>query len=366
MTLKEENISAVDLTQTVSTAPTLNSSEASSAPIDSVKLTNSTDKVDLNNDTLNDSYDQGVEVAVEISGENFKIIHKKKYTLVILFNTMNPEQIPAFQEKMSILCEVPSNVIINCCCLKDICPEWVAFLTSLKNNLLAIEKKLVLVFLSPNVLEKINKLGVMDELDISPSLLMAIDNLLLEENTNISIGAKFLRAFVMSAVKTMFIQGKTFCKRKSIMAKKTDLNTLEGDLSGIINIESDLGPYAIFISFPESTFVKLLSRMLGENITTITDDIKDGATELLNIIYGQAKVVLNKEDAKLKPEIPALIIGRTFLGINDKRVTKIATDLEKGYTIIIPFISDLGEFFIRFWFKELSTAKSLIYNNSEV
>ncbi len=40
--------------------------------------------------------------------------------------------------------------------------------------------------------------------------------------------------------------------------------------------------------------------MLGEEIKEINQDIQDGAGELLNIIFGFTKRVLNKKATKLK------------------------------------------------------------------
>ncbi|MBF0316240.1 MAG: chemotaxis protein CheX [Oligoflexia bacterium] len=301
----------------------------------------------------------------EIINDQFKIIARKKYYIVLLLKSIGSEGIDHFKEHMTMLFEAPSHVVINCCCLSEMSDEWIDILKTLKTNLKALEKKILLVFLSQAVREKVEKSDLSSDINTSVGLLAAIEHLLFDQVENTQPGAKFLRAFVMSAIKTMLVQGKTLCHRNALYIKKQDQNQLEGVVSGIINVQSELGNFAIIISFPEDTYLKLISRMIGEEITELSDEIRDGATEILNIIYGQAKAVLNEDDAGLKPEIPLLIPMGNFSACENSMAKKLTNSLEIGHNIVVPFHCELGKFAIRFWFKELETAKALINTRLE-
>ncbi|MBF0206530.1 MAG: chemotaxis protein CheX [Oligoflexia bacterium] len=299
--------------------------------------------------------------------KKFEIWIKQRYVLIQIIDMSDSDTVGILKDKMIFLAQMPAHVIINFAFLMEghvINDAWLPFLETVKNNLSSVQKKVILLYPPHSLVSKIRVYEGTSDYEVVPSLLFALENLSFEDKTDIPSGAKFLRAFVMSAIKTMFIQGKTFSKRGSLLTKKSNLNLLDGDLSGIINIESQQGAYAIFLSFPKSTFLRLMSQMLGEEISALTEDLEDGVSEVLNIVYGQAKAVLNKDDnTALRSEIPALIKGNIFPGNNSaqiEKVTKITSDLNQGYCVIVPFSSNLGEYYIRFWFKELDGARRLI------
>ncbi|MHC5057193.1 MAG: chemotaxis protein CheX [Planctomycetota bacterium] len=82
------------------------------------------------------------------------------------------------------------------------------------------------------------------------------------------------------------------------------------DISAIIGI-SGSGAGGVVMSFPEDVACKLVSRMLGEEITELNQDVSDGIGELVNIITGNSKRGLVKfgfEDLSLS--LPNVVIGK--------------------------------------------------------
>ena len=73
-----------------------------------------------------------------------------------------------------------------------------------------------------------------------------------------------------------------------------------------------------------------------EEFTEIDDELQDGAGELLNIIFGQAKAALNERGYGLDLAIPSVIRG------NDLKVTHMTN----SPAIIIPFTSEVGPLYI--------------------
>ena len=74
--------------------------------------------------------------------------------------------------------------------------------------------------------------------------------------------------------------------------------------------------------------------MLGEEFKEINKDLEDGAGEILNIIFGHAKTVLNSKNYGIEKAIPTVIRGH---GILVKHVTQVAS-------IVVPFETDVGSF----------------------
>jgi CheY-specific phosphatase CheX len=76
--------------------------------------------------------------------------------------------------------------------------------------------------------------------------------------------------------------------------------------------------------------------MLGETYEELTKDLEDGAAELLNIIFGQAKVGLNEKGYKISKAIPTIIRGESLR----MRHSSLQP------TMKIPFTSAAGSFVI--------------------
>jgi chemotaxis protein CheX len=107
-------------------------------------------------------------------------------------------------------------------------------------------------------------------------------------------------------------------------------------LTGIIGMMSDQFNGNIHLSFTESAFLAIMGKMLGEEFKTITDELSSGASEMLNIIYGSAKTVLNKQGYNIRTAIPTVIRG------HDLRIKTVSP----SPTLILPFKTPFGDFFL--------------------
>ncbi|NDG84724.1 MAG: chemotaxis protein CheX [Proteobacteria bacterium] len=109
---------------------------------------------------------------------------------------------------------------------------------------------------------------------------------------------------------------------------------LEIALAGVIRISGERFTGKVALCFPEKVFLGLMERMLGEAFPEITPELRDGAAEILNIIYGQAKVALNQSGPPVEMAIPAVIHGEELKNRTDGG----------GKVFVLPFTSDVGEF----------------------
>jgi chemotaxis protein CheX len=83
--------------------------------------------------------------------------------------------------------------------------------------------------------------------------------------------------------------------------------------------------------------------MLEENIGEIDLNNQDGAAEIINIIFGQTKAVLNQRGYRLERAIPSVMRGK---GHKIYQNTKIPV-------LLVPFRSNLGKFWIQICVKAI-------------
>jgi chemotaxis protein CheX len=147
------------------------------------------------------------------------------------------------------------------------------------------------------------------------------------------VDVNFINPFIEGAVETLKVQcsftarsGKPFLKGKGPQLKT--------DIAAVIGLTSQSFKGSVAICFPEEVFLMVMERMLGEKYSTITKELEDGASELLNIIFGQAKKVLNQKGYAIEKAIPTIIKGSDIA----------IKHLTPSPTIVLPFETEVGIF----------------------
>lgn len=149
------------------------------------------------------------------------------------------------------------------------------------------------------------------------------------------IDTNFVNPFLAATLHVLKVQASIEAKPGKVYLKKAD-ETVKGDVSGVIGIVSDAFNGSVVISFPEKTFLNVMGGMLGEEYTELSQDILDGAGEITNMIFGQAKIVLNERGYGVQIALPQVISGKGHS----------LSAISKGPTVVIPFTSSAGEFFV--------------------
>ena len=113
-------------------------------------------------------------------------------------------------------------------------------------------------------------------------------------------------------------------------------------LAAVIGITAKNFNGTMSLGFPEKVFLHIMSSMLGETYTVITKDLSDGVGELLNIAFGQAKVVLNQKGHEIQMALPLVMSGQglTFYSASGSK------------SVIFPMITDVGSFYVEICAKE--------------
>lgn len=144
----------------------------------------------------------------------------------------------------------------------------------------------------------------------------------------------FINPFILGAVDALKVQGglnveggKPFMKGKEPMPDIA--------IAGQLGLTSDKFKGAISLCFEEKVFCKMVSNMLGEDITAIDPQNQDAAAEILNMVYGFAKSALNPKGYVFERAIPTVVSGQA-----------LQTSTGRLPTLVIPLRADIGFVFI--------------------
>lgn len=265
---------------------------------------------------------------------SYKFIRGEGHITLTLVGALGAEQWNLFSA------ELPANVgepvpfcVVNCAELTDLSPEWGRGLVQFQKTLQAASKDLRLIIVKPALLEVLKREG----LDSTFKRAATQRDALIELGviTKKRLDTDFLNPFLDATLRVLSVQASTTATAKKAVIKPANEAQL-GDISGVIGIVSETFNGSVVISFPEQTFLKIMSSMLGEECTTLSKDIVDGAGELTNMIFGQAKITLNEKGYGIKTALPSVISGKGH---------SLQT-LTKGPVVLVPFESSAGDFFV--------------------
>ncbi len=114
-----------------------------------------------------------------------------------------------------------------------------------------------------------------------------------------------------------------------------------GDVSGIIGLTGETRG-TISVSFTEKCILTIVSKMFGEEMKELNEEVQDAVGEISNMISGQARRKLEELGRSLKAAIPTVIMGKNH------SITHITTHP----IIAIPFSTDNGGFTIEVCFEK--------------
>lgn len=264
---------------------------------------------------------------------SYELVQSEGYTTLKLVGPLEPESAKALLETSFALIEPPVHVVVNCEDTAEISPSGVRALMQLQQKLKQKNRQIRLVGAGEKILKFLKQEGVEKSLRAVLTLRSALVDFGLV--TPLSLDVNFINPFLLATLNVLEKQASTKAVQGQIY-KKDPKEKFNGDISGVIGLVSEAFSGSVVISFPKDTFLKIMSRMLGEELTVINKDIEDGAGELTNIIFGQAKISLNEKGYGIKTAIPSVISGEghSVLQMTD------------GPRVVIPFETDVGKFFV--------------------
>lgn len=265
----------------------------------------------------------------------YQFIERDGYTTVKLNGFLTPEIAKAFDADVpEIIEKEPSrHVVVNCDNLNELSKPWVRSLLMLIREVQKVGREVRFIMVPSGIAKFFAAEGIDRVVKVCANLRDALVDVKLV--TKKALDTDFINPFLDSTLHVLKVQANTEARAGKLFIK-TAKDKFSGDISGVIGIVSASFNGSVVISFPEMTYLMLMSRMLGESCVQLTKDIEDGAGELTNIIFGKAKVILNEKGYGINTALPSVVTGKAH---------SVQT-LTKGPVVVIPFESDVGPFFI--------------------
>ena len=287
----------------------------------------------------------------------FNFSKRSKYVSLQLASALPAAVGEDFHKTATELMQSPQHLIVSCPGAAVLSSEWLSAFQFIAKQLKLSGKNICFIHADSEMKDFLSNPPSGTALTTFASLDEALTSFLTTNNTADKMN--YIKVFVACTLRTLFIQMQLQCTQgKIFMIEQNNPDKLMGEVSGIILVESDKFSYAVLISFKEQTYLQLMSKWMGETFTELTDEIIDGAAELMNIIYGQAKLVLNNRKAGVIPSIPFIAKGRQIAEAEtNEKLQKARLHLLSGKTVVVPFDSPAGSFFVQICFPEESVEK---------
>lgn len=269
-----------------------------------------------------------------MSTKTYHVEKHEGYTVIKFDGELDYNQCKLFEEEIDgISNNGDRHILVNCETLTNIPKDWLRSLLRMQINTKKDGKIFKLFHVNLSLTNYMKKEGIDTTFKIAKDLRDALSEVGLAPKR--TLDTEFINPFLNATIHVLKVQATTEARPGKVHMKKPNDQTM-GDVSGIIGIVSDAFNGSVVISFPEQTFLKIMSSMLGEVYTKLDKDIIDGAGELTNMIFGQAKIVLNEKGYGIKTAIPSVVSGKNH----------ILTAQSKGPVVVVPFESTAGNFVV--------------------
>ncbi|HNR52491.1 MAG TPA: chemotaxis protein CheX [Deltaproteobacteria bacterium] len=107
----------------------------------------------------------------------------------------------------------------------------------------------------------------------------------------------------------------------------------QGDVSGVVGLSGDTKG-TISVTFSKRCILTIVSKMFGEELTEINEDVKDAVGEILNIVSGNGRQRLAAMGRMMSGAIPSVITGKNH----------VITHMTSHPVIAVPFHTENGDF----------------------
>ena len=234
------------------------------------------------------------------------------------------------QSKSWLLSSV-ANIIIDFSGVASVTRDFYQAVLYLKSTLKKDNKILHSINVSMDIIRQIRSDGV--EPAFNPR--QSIDQILGRDKPAAGPSGKldvaFINPFLVATQKTLEVQCKTKVKVLKPYIKKEQIPNIA--LAGVLTLISNGFTGSVVLCFSLPVFLNVYENMFGEKHTEISAELEDAAAELLNIIYGMAKIELNPKGYNFQLALPTILTA--------EKINIRQTGPQPA--VIIPFETETGQ-----------------------
>jgi CheY-specific phosphatase CheX len=122
---------------------------------------------------------------------------------------------------------------------------------------------------------------------------------------------------------------------KPFLLKPEQERSLDIEISGVVIVDTTNFRGGVYLSFSLEAYLTIAEVMLSEKYQEICKDNVDLAAELVSIVYGNAKKVLNENGYTFKKVIPEV-----------KAESHSLLEVDDRFVMVVPVISDMGKIYL--------------------
>jgi chemotaxis protein CheX len=160
----------------------------------------------------------------------------------------------------------------------------------------------------------------------------------LHEMSKVDLDVQILNSFAQATRTTLMgFAGLEKCEPGKLFMLRPEVK-LQFEVTGVIQMSASRFNGSMMVSFPAKTLLKIVEKLLGEPTPEMTEDVAETAGEIINIIWGQTKKLLEADPSGFKSMIPTVIWGSG---------QKIGSSADAPM-MVIPFETEVGDFFVMF------------------
>lgn len=150
--------------------------------------------------------------------------------------------------------------------------------------------------------------------------------------------AQIINPFIQATVDILEKVGAMSLKVQKPFLKSE--STAKGEISSLIELSGDTTG-TVSITFPEKCILAIVSKMFGEEMTALDDDIKDALGEITNMISGQTSQLFEMSGQNLKASLLEVVMGKNHT----------IPHRSKDAVIGIPCLTESGEIIMEMSFE---------------
>ena len=244
---------------------------------------------------------------IDLGRDPFEFVRNDTYLTIRFFGDLDGDVGKDFEKKLQVAwMEKPTDIIIDAELLISLQPVWIRHLMSIVTFAKTKGRQVRFIHVPEKIRFFFIEQGVGPSLICVPSLPLALKAMGVQSQRRLDVN--FINPFLTSASEVIAMQTQSIVTPGAPFLKGPK-ESFGGDISGVIGLVSDHFNGTVIISFPEQTYCKIISKMLGEEFKELSPDIQDGAAEITNMIFGKAKVILNEKGYGIQMAIPTVISG---------------------------------------------------------
>ncbi|RYZ66981.1 MAG: STAS domain-containing protein [Proteobacteria bacterium] len=272
------------------------------------------------------------EQKIDFGKSPFEFSKQDTHFLVRLHGELGFDLEKEFEKKLATHIEqIDSHIVIDMSGVTELHPTWTRPLMALATRAKAVKKQIRVVGPSTHVQAFFTGQGIAPSFPYATDLESALKGMMAPPKHRFD--AQFINAFLVAGKEVVEAQVQTAVRPGTPFVRDMK-DHMGGDISGVIGLTADKLNGSVVITFPENTFLTLMSKMLGEDYKELTPELHDGAAEITNMIFGKAKAALNEKGYGIKMAIPSVVTGKNH-SIQNR---------SNGPRVVVPFESDVGSF----------------------